>query len=190
VLDVGRQELGYGVFMQGWRVFHQVTPVLTGNARTTVVYSFQPRNVLALEACLHLSQTYNKVDPLHIFLSDWARYRAWKTARRCEMCAENLDAVLQENADLQSVVAKCRESMASVVTTLPYTDDREHMRDVLQAAVAALRSFLAAQENGAQLGQPFAESPFGLSNLRGAVADIDDCVQDILTLKDSSMEYY
>jgi hypothetical protein len=191
VLDVGRQELGYSVFMQGWRVFHQVTPVLSGDARTTVVYSFQPRNVLALEACLHLSQTYNKVDPLHIFLSDWARYRAWKTARRCEICAENLAPLLQENVDLQSVVTKCRESMASIVSTLPYTDDRGHMQAVLEGAVAALRTFLlAAQTNGAQLSPAFAQSPYGLNNLQGAVTDIDDCVQDILTLQDSSMEYY
>eukprot|EP01032_Pedospumella_encystans_P023172 gene23172-26236_t len=91
VKNVGRQDKGFGVFMQGWQVFHQVTPVLTGDARTTMVFSFYPRNVLALEACAHLSQTYAPVDPLYIIMPDWVRFRAWKAARRLEMLREKWD---------------------------------------------------------------------------------------------------
>ena len=43
ISNVGRQEKGYGVFMQGSSVYHQVTPVLEGDERTTLVFSFQPR---------------------------------------------------------------------------------------------------------------------------------------------------
>jgi hypothetical protein len=69
-------------------VFHQVTAVETGKERTTMVYSFHPRNVLALEACAHLSQIYVFLDPDHVVVPEWARFRCWKAARRIEMFVE------------------------------------------------------------------------------------------------------
>ena len=193
VLDVGRQEKGYGVFMQGWRVFHQVTPVLTGDARTTLVYSFQPRNVLALEACLHLSQTYNKVDPLHIFLSDWARYRAWKTVRRFEICTEHWGTLLQQphaNA-LSTAITESTAKMTSIVHKLPYTDDRELMRLALEEGISALRVLLLTMsDTDCTLDKEFVESPYGLPNLRAALVDIANCAEDIVTLKDTTMMYF
>ncbi len=202
VLNVGRQERGYGVLMQGWRVFHQVTAVLTGDERTTLVYSFQPRNVLALEACTHLSQTYNKVDPLHIFMPDWARYRAWKVVRRYELCAEHLPvdvtllhgAALLDGADtaqvteLSAAVSASCTLLAHIVDTLAYTDDREVLTGLLRGAIAPVKTLL--QDGSVQASAAFHESPFGLANLRGGVEDIDNAIEDILTLKDSDMEYY
>ena len=191
VLDVGRQSKGYGVFVQGWRVFHQVTPVLSGNARTTLVYSFQPRNVLALEACQHLSQGYNKVDPLDIFSSDWARYRAWKTAMRMELCQEHCQSALESNAALREAVAQCGQLMCAIVQTLPYSDNRQLMQSILEAAVAPLRAKLSELELDLDLlGKDFEVSPYGLENLKMAVVDIDNSVQDILTLKDTTMVYF
>jgi hypothetical protein len=188
VLNVGRQKLGYGVFMQGSRVFHQVTPVLSGIDRTTVVYSFQPRNVLALEAATLLARTYNNVDPLHIFMSDWARYRAWKCARRLELFQEHFGGQAYAlPADLVSAVKRTEKLLTDVNRTLPYTDDRELMKATLTAAVVSLREQLQAHSGNAG---SMADSVYGLPNLKGVITDIDSCVEDIMTLKDSSMEYF
>ena len=70
--------------MQGSRVYHQVTPVTYGNERTTLVFSFQPRNPLAKEPLDKLQQTYNEKDPLCILVTEWARFHAWKTIQRFE----------------------------------------------------------------------------------------------------------
>lgn len=184
--NVGRQKLGYGVFMQGSRVFHQVTPVLSGKERTTVVYSFQPRNVLALEASLNLSRTYNGVDPLHILLSDWARYRAWKCVRRLELFREHFPAAEIDPALLEAV-QRSEKLLTAVNRTLPYTDNREEMKAVLTEAIAALREQLQANTG---ISNAVTASQFGLANLQDAVRDIDNSVEDIVTLKDSTMEYY
>jgi hypothetical protein len=184
VLNVGRQMKGYGVFMQGWRVFHQVTPVLTGDARTTVVYSFHPRNVLGLEACWQLSRTYNNVDPMHIFLSDWARFRSWKALRRLEICEENCGAEL--SAADTAVFAASKAKLASIVWTLPYTEDREYMRTVLTEAIAELRQHLQVTS----FAETVTTADAGLPNLQLVVKEIDNCAEDIVTLKDSTMEYF
>lgn len=191
VLNVGRQEKGFGVFMQGWKVFHQVTAVLSGKARTTLVYSFQPRNVLALEACSHLSHTYNKVDPLHILMPDWARYRAWKAVRRFEICAENFpsELSLQDTSasnPLAVAVNDSRTKMAQIVDSLPYSDDRQFLTERLGDGIQALREYLM----DANVSESFSDSPFGLENLRDAVIDTDNAIKDILTLYDSEMVYF
>ena len=201
-------------------MFHQVTPVLTGDARTTIVYSFHPRNVLALEACHHLSQTYNKVDPLHIFLSDWARYRAWKAHQRCLLFrseqqqqwsieGEHHQALAEAFAGLCAAVDASSAKLLTIADTLPYTDDRAAMETVLSRAIADLKQCLKnaypeatgdgttsvdaemdTKENTHDIFAEFRCSRYGLSNLRSAVAEIDNCVTDILTLKDSGMEYF
>lgn len=150
VLNVGRQEKGYGVLMQGWRVFHQVTPVLSGDARTTIVFSFHPRNVLALEACTHLSQTYAPVDPLHVILPDWVRFCAWKVMRRLEMLQEKLfpDQVLacsSPSVSMQELFETLNATYAKlehIVHTLPYTRDRNLCAELLASAVAELNAYL------------------------------------------------
>ena len=154
VLNVGRQMKGFGVFMQGWRVFHQVTPVLSGPARTTIVYSFYPRNVLALEACTHLSQTYAPVDPVHVIMPDWVRFRAWKVLRRLEIMQEEhfprqqaakRDGLKPSDPNVEELLAavdSSYEKLVSIVRTLPYTADRKLFVDLLSAAVAPLKGHL------------------------------------------------
>ena len=193
IVNVGRQDKGYGVFMQGSRVFHQVTPVLSGDARTTLVYSFHPRNVLALEPTSHLSRMYNTVDPLHIIMSDWARYRAWKTVRRFEICTEHWGTFLQQpqaNA-LSTAITESTAKMTSIVHKLPYTDDRELMRLALEEGISALRVLLLTMsDTDCTLDKEFVESPYGLTNLRAAVVEVKNCAEDIVTLKDSAMVYF
>lgn len=191
--------------MQGSRVFHQVAPVLSGSARTTMVFSFQPRDVLALEACSQLSKTYNSVDPLHILIPDWVRYRSWKLLRRLEILMEHFPlfsstgftvvagktAPGDELKDLIDVAKVTRTKFEHIVLTLPYTDDRVLLSGVLIEAVAGLKSQLATfQTTGIGDGQDFAASQYGLANLQGAVADIESCIDDVLTLKNSSMVYF
>lgn len=232
ILNVGRQEKGYGVFMQGWRVFHQVTPVLTGPARTTMVYSFHPRNVLALEACRHLSGTYAPVDPLYIIMPDWVRFRAWKVTRRLELLEEHWAPILSQVAmtqhggdksfqvsyeELFEAAAEAYTKLRTIVETLPYCSNREYFTELLAGAMKelvaclerkypehmgaetdtsafklSLTSVADIEESGldgesdkiAQVDAEFRMSPFGLPNLLGAVQDIDNCIQDVLTLQE------
>lgn len=199
VLNVGRQEIGHAVFMQGSRVFHQVTAVTRGDARTTMVYSFQPRNVLALEACRYLRHAYNGVDPLHVFLSDWARYRAWKVARRMELCRQHWGPklVVTENEGskeftLMSLLKSTEEKLNALTHTLPYTDDREFMRDWLESTIGELIE--AGDEVWSVEAMTdysdWAVDDFGYQNIVGGIEDIKNAADDILTLKDSSMEYF
>lgn len=227
VMNVGRQEKGYGVFMQGWRVFHQVTPVLSGDARTTMVFSFHPRNVLALEACSHLSQTYAPVDPLYIIMPDWVRFRCWKVARRLEMLRDHWDEHTiktgeYECTDMLEAVESTHKRLMRVVETLPYTDQRNLFAARLLEAIADLKTYLwatypdkmspsacagpadttelkvsissVADLEGAEVvlnqrllafDYEFMNAPEGLSNLMGAVEDIDNCISDVLTLQET-----
>lgn len=151
VKSFGRQERGYGMLMQGWRIFHQVSPVTSGRERTTMVYSFYPRNVLAMEACRHLSQTYTPVDPLHVILPDWVRFRAWKVMRRMEILQENLfpDRALacyspvRSEQELFEVLNTCYFKVSEIVRTLPYTTNREQCAELLQDSIADLRTYLS-----------------------------------------------
>ena len=167
VLNVGRQQLGFGVFMQGCRVFHQVTPVLRGEQRTTVVFSFQPVDALALEATTHLSQTYNQVDPFHLFLPDWVRYRAWKVLVRFdtwwerqrqlremakgggeeEEKVEDFDMLDGDAKAVAAVVQACSTQLRTVVETLPYTADRQTLTQTVAAVALELRRALANQRD-------------------------------------------
>lgn len=242
VLDVGRQEKGYGVFMQGWRVFHQVTPVLTGDSRTTIVFSFHPRNVLALEACQHLSGTYAPVDPLHVIMPDWVRFRTWKVTRRLELLEEHwAPSVLSlsqqvpistrqggDKSDsgstyeaLFEAASKCYIKLKAIVDTLPYCSDRDYFSELLAGAIQELTACLECKypeplgteavaadfklsltsvadveesvvdtENGGgnkmeQMDVEFRSSIYGLPNLLGAVQDIDECIQDVMTLQEN-----
>uniref|UniRef100_A0A7S3H020 Fe2OG dioxygenase domain-containing protein n=1 Tax=Spumella elongata TaxID=89044 RepID=A0A7S3H020_9STRA len=249
VKNVGRQDKGFGVFMQGWRVFHQVTPVLTGDARTTMVFSFYPRNVLALEACAHLSQTYAPVDPLYIIMPDWVRFRAWKAARRLEMLREKWDdfTLASKNFtdnDLITLIDTTHAKLWRIVKSLPYTDQRQLFTSCLRESIEDLKTFLLATypdkiscahllsakepaldtENidpatsgltlsvtsvadleDTEVGvfgkkQPllfgldaeFLCSPLGVSNLMGVVEDIENCVDDVITLQEeeSKLVYF
>lgn len=204
ILNVGRQKKGYGVFMQGWRVFHQVTAVLTGNARTTLVYSFQPRNVLTLEACVRLKTTYNLVDPMHFFLPEWTRYRAWKALRRVEIFAEHWTdqlAMVEPSGVLAAALDVTREKLTTIVQTLPFTADRQvlvgHLEDAMAPLRAALQATFPMEQDGelastSEAVQEFAASKHGLQNLRGAVVDSDNCIEDVLTLKENetAMVYF
>lgn len=249
VMNVGRQDKGFGVFMQGWRVFHQVTPVLSGDARTTIVFSFYPRNVLALEACSHLSQTYAPVDPLYIIMPDWVRFRAWKAARRLEMLREKWGDTTRQRGDLQDsgmmvIIDATRAKLWEIVKSLPYTDHRPLFVMRLQEAISDLKAFLwvtypdqmAPSLHTTPKGSAAAEvdypdtipseltlsvtsvadledsadgvrdtshsvrpndaeflcSPLGLANLLSAVKDIDNCIEDVLTLQaeESKLIYF
>lgn len=204
ILNVGRQNIGHGVFMQGWRVFHQVTPVLTGDARTTLVYSFQPRNVLALEACTQLKTTYNLVDPLHFFLPEWTRYRSWKALRRLEIFTEhwgNQLAAVDSTGALTSAIETSSDKLTSIVRTLPFTADRQKLVGYMDVAISPLRAALQATypvdgdhllSGAAEVVREFAASAHGLRNLRGAVADSESCMEDVLTLKENetAMVYF
>ena len=244
IRNFGCQMKGFGVFMQGWRVFHQVTPVDYGNARTTIVFSFQPRNVLALEACCHLSHTYSQVDPLHVIMSDWIRFRCWKVTRRFEIMYENLfptrDTASHDTCvtELFTAVDHSYTKLQEIVYTLPYSTDRKYFVHTLTQAITELKSYLlytypelmmyetfameqapsppidpeglknsftsvwqmpsGAGSNSSEKDSTekremtkspphsteFLKSPYGLPNLLAAVEDVEDCIQDILTLKE------
>lgn len=244
VHNVGRQIKGYGVMMQGSRVFHQASNVLSGRNRTTMVFSFCPRNVLALEALSRLTYMYNKHDPLHYIMPDWVRFRAWRISRRLELwrdyIAENKDEstrlcvsddenisdstyLYTNNEELQSSIDKCRHGMLLIVKTLPYIDDRNLLTKPMLEGISDLRTFLIYRaklllppqqtvftsssieeksepsslvvssseltENGAVCSK---EDRYGWGNLIGAVQDVDNCVQDIYTLREneSQMIYF
>ncbi|KAJ1420583.1 hypothetical protein B484DRAFT_433503 [Ochromonadaceae sp. CCMP2298] len=232
ILNVGRQLQGYGVFMQGWRVFHQVTPVSRGDNRTTLVYSFQPRNVLSLEAAGHLRLTYNTVDPLSILATDWVRYRAWKTLTRLELLQENLGGLVsspesdcfetkgeQKSSELSSALHSSSKKLCKIVETLPYKFERAVIAELLSDAIVEVREYLLTRAcetyppaekatgkggethvahvltlttAGQTESDEFDSSPFGRQNLQAAVTDMDSCIEDILTIKESetTMEYF
>ena len=140
--------------MQGSRVFHQVTSVTSGTERNTVVFSFQPRDVLALEACSHLGKTWNEVDPLDAFFPDWVRQRAFKIHRRMELwleCRNKYNRINKSkegcicncftDSSAKSVVA-CRDNMLTLMKTVPYTSDREVLVSLMNIAIAPFLRFV------------------------------------------------
>lgn len=150
VLNVGKQHQGYGVFMQGCRVFHQVTPVTKGDNRTTMVFSFQPVNPLALEAATHLSETYNQIDPFQLFLPDWVRYRAWRAMCRFDLWRKKITETNKEESEktvdfVRGVVDTCNDKLRKIVESLPYSADRKILSDPLLTSIADLKQFLIKQ---------------------------------------------
>lgn len=84
VCNIGGQQPGFGVFQQGWQVYHRAQAVTPqSEERTTFVLSFVPADVRPYgpEACVRLSQTYNEIDPLHVLMPDWVRFRCWRAQR-------------------------------------------------------------------------------------------------------------
>ena len=139
VLNVGRQEAGYGVLMQGSRVFHQVTSVLSGDERTTVIFSFQPKTPLHQEPISKLAQTYNGKDPLHILIPDWARYHAWKTVQRLEVLKENNMVV---DSQLNQALECCDEKMKNILRSLPYKLDSNNIKQQFEEAISAIKEWM------------------------------------------------
>ena len=139
ILRVGKQLEGYGVFMQGSRVYHQVTPVTRGNERTTLVFSFQPKNPLAKEPLDKLAQTYNERDPLYIMVPEWARFHAWKSIRRFEVLREH---DLLFDSRLEDAINKCTPKLNEILTKLPYQLDRDGIKKQLEEAIQALKLWL------------------------------------------------
>merc|ERR1711916_100703 len=138
ILNFGRQEAGYGVLMQGHRIFHQVTSVLRGDERTTVVFSFQPKTPLCQEPISKIAQTYNGKDPLHILIPDWARFHAWKTVRRLDVLKENMVVDSQLNKAMEC----CDEKMKNILRSLPYKLDRENIKQQLEEAISAIKEWV------------------------------------------------
>ena len=126
-------------------------------------------------------------------MSDWARYRAWKTVRRFEICTEHWGTLLQQPQAnvLSTAITECTAKMTAIVHKLPYTDDRELMRLALEEGIAALRVLLLTMsDTDCTLDKEFVVSPYGLPNLRAAIVDIANCAEDIVTLKDTTMMYF
>jgi len=205
ICNVGEQKQGYGVFMQGSRIFHHVSPVTNNGNRTTLVFSFQPKNVLALEACENLSFTYNKVDPLEIIIPDWVRYRAWKVTRRIEIWRDHntykLETLLRNWYDEKQLKSKgiqficpvspcdaCCKKMRNIVDHLQYKEDREYHVDTLNEAATELREFVLFFESnflasGDLCFQEFLSSPYGWDNIKGILFDVEQCVDDVRSIK-------
>lgn len=223
VFNVGRQHKGYGVFMQGSRVFHQVSPVLRGDNRTTMVFSFQPKNVFTLEPVSTLDRLYNKADPFHFLLPDWVRFRAWKVLRRLEVFMEHFGNVpdalegcdqikaSDQSAEGSAVAAEvlpavkiCMTKLVELVRTLRYTADRLYLTSFLAESMKELKfhpllfrpnapaSLELMDANQAEDGDSFLASRYGMQNLLAAVIESDNCINDILTVKEkaSSMIYF
>lgn len=223
VYTVGRQHKGYGVFMQGSRVFHQVSPVLRGDKRTTMVFSFQPKNVFCLEPVSTLDRLYNKADPFNFLLPDWVRFRAWKVLRRLEVFMEHFgnipDAidgcdevkgpeVSTEGSDFAAevlpAVKSCMTKLVELVRTLRYTSDRLYLTSSLAESMKELKfhpllfrpnapaSLPTLNANQSDDDKSFLSSQLGMQNLLAAVIESDNCINDILTVKEkaSSMIYF
>jgi hypothetical protein len=168
-------------------VFHQVTAVETGKERTTMVYSFHPRNVLALEACAHLSQTYAPVDPLHVIMSDWTRFRCWKAARRIEMFVEHFGSLLNngfsclQGPEKDNQPPRNREHVTSHALSQVVAQNAVLSR-VLQTTHRKLWSIVGVL--------PYTENrPFIVSLLHEAVAELRVYLADILGKKEHAHEH-
>lgn len=68
---------GYAVFQQGTAVMHRASAVTRGDERTTFVNSYIALKAGAFGGAERLAQAYNSVDPLHVLLPDWSRFRAF-----------------------------------------------------------------------------------------------------------------
>lgn len=142
VHGVGRQSKGHAVFMQGSRIFHQVAPLLSGDERTILVFSFQPRDVSKREACIRAKMTYIGVDALNVFLPDWVRFRCWRVYERLSQQEQRWtkQAVLQDQ-DAQDVVRETKSRCISLLRSLRYTDDRQYLKDAILTAIVPLQEF-------------------------------------------------
>lgn len=188
VKGVGRQRRGWGVFMQGSRVFHQVTALLSGHRRTTVIFSFQPYNVLSPEACPRLSESFFLTDPHHIFLPDWVRYWAWKTGRRAEMYLEHAASAAQEgfaDTNLHKSASDFAAAMRDIWTNLPYTKDPAVLTAGLAAALQAfepvVQEAVAATGEGTGGEDTFlgVAERYGKSNLLTGLEEANRCVEEV-----------
>tara|TARA_A100001015_G_C14932372_1_gene688994 strand:- start:34 stop:1350 length:1317 start_codon:yes stop_codon:yes gene_type:complete len=202
VMNVGHQGKGYGVFMQGSRVYHQVTPVLQGKDRTTLVFSFQPSNPLAKECISHLAQTYNERDPLAIICTDWARFHAWKTIRRLDVMHENINI---NDPELIAAMVECKEKMNIILRKLPYMLDRKGIENQLKEAIRSVNAYvnkmnwgntinddntISDEGNMILLKQSFQRSKYGLQNLKCAIQEVEICIDDVLNIQAGAMEYF
>lgn len=177
---VGKQMLGSGVFQQGMSVMHRARRLTAGQERTTLVLSFAPIPVMGVrEACTKLALTYNAVDPLHVLLPDWARYRSWRSACLLNTWIEHA----RKDDQLVSCAEQARRNLAACVEQLPYTPERAIICKELFQAVAELRDAVAAasKEDHANLK---------VALINEAIACIDAAAEDVMTLQTPTMVYF
>ena len=175
----GRQHQGWAVFQQGSEVYHRARAVSRG-ARISFVQSYVATDALAREACTRLSDTYNGVDPLHILIPDWGRYRCWRATRLVEHWLAH-EAAGRRSDGNSSVVARIGRRLRDTAETLPYTADRRLLSAALAGTVDELRVVAAEAE---------AEASDGSALLAHAICVIDGAVSDVTTLRDPTMSYY
>ena len=131
-----------------------------------------PTCALAREACTRLSDTYNGVDPLHVLLPDWGRYRCW---RALQLVEHWLAGGGGGGGDETALVAAAKRKLRDAAESLPYTANKSMLTAVLESTVGELRRAASAQ---------------GDAILLAAVAVVDGAVRDVTSLRDPTMSYF
>ena len=182
IRDVGEQHPGSAVLQQGWQVYHRDAAVsLTSVERTSFVLSYVSSNVF-LDSGSILSRSCNGVDPPHVLLSDWARYRCWRAQRflqsaiRLLSTAVGADTVSVGGGDsgdvsgdatteslirnstltLLSKLVNFRLKLLKIVKTLRFTENVEYIISTIALASAgrdADFNLRSLQEASGQLTQ-------------------------------------
>lgn len=193
VRDVGVQHQGWAILQQGSQVLHQATAA-QGNARTTLVLSYVPKDVRCLDACSVLSKTYNSVDPLHVLLPDWARYRAWKGSQRLQLLLSEQASKLDGAARLKNAISECQANLVKLSQQIEFTDDRQFLCDSLARAAEPLMKDVCRVETNqdaefAAISSIPTESAI-LMECQAVLSELADCQRDIQTLSNSTMAYF
>jgi hypothetical protein len=83
LLNVNYMKQGYGVFMQGSKMVHHVTPLLKAKeARISVVNSYMPRNCHRADWTIY--NTFSNGQDLERAPMEYARHRAWISAAQLQ----------------------------------------------------------------------------------------------------------
>eukprot|EP00051_Salpingoeca_urceolata_P010827 m.133101 g.133101 ORF g.133101 m.133101 type:complete len:398 (-) comp16873_c0_seq2:247-1440(-) len=165
VHTAGLQRQGWALFQQGSLVPHAVSGVTKGRRRTTVVLSYTPANPLAFDASPRLERFgYNDLDPLHVALPDWLRFKSWKAAGRLALWLQS-KAGSRGQPRLRHLVEDTRKALRTLAQDPPATDDMATLRDALHAVVDPLRSSRLVSLNDPLMSGTFAELDLALKDM-------------------------
>lgn len=199
IKDIGLQTPGHAVFQQGWQVYHRAAPVTAGSTkRTTFVLSYVASDVFCLDACTRLTQTYNEIDDPAILLSDWARFRCWKSQRFLLRGITLLQKVIHGSTSLLSpkhsmvvtslfflltAMFETRTRLMTVIKTLHYgsfnhrcDEKQRRLAAVLTSSIDLLQSRQALDLMDSLVGDQITTGDNAIMTGENSLAAVRDCI--------------
>eukprot|EP00045_Choanoeca_perplexa_P014434 m.169873 g.169873 ORF g.169873 m.169873 type:complete len:404 (-) comp16674_c0_seq1:2862-4073(-) len=184
------QTPGYAVFQQGPAIFHRATRVTKGPERITFVQSYVSVIPNHFGGCDSISESYNCVDPLGLYVPDWIRFRSWQASQELGYAIN--PSALHRIADAFGIApgiegmtiaaGRVVKALAQLDTAVgcPFTEDKTQWLATIETATEPL----------VQLVADLKDTSSAYKHAKQALGMMQYLKEDVDQFEGSTMEYY